>query len=88
MHSSNSNLILGRFIDDMFLGLFQKGDDLLSFYGGETFEEVIDIFSSFQVVNQRLHRDSCPCENGSAPKDIGRWLNNFSIHGLIIQKYA
>ena len=43
---------------------------MLSGNGWEAYEKIIDRFAGLEIVEQRLHGDSCPVEYGGAPHDV------------------
>src|SRR6185437_10795694 len=60
-----------RGFNDSVLRFFQKSDDALACHRREAFEKVIDCFTRLEIVEQRLHGNSRPMENGGSPHHVG-----------------
>lgn len=60
------NLHLRSLCDDLFHGLVKERNHLLPSDGGEALEKVIDRLAPFEVIDERLHRNSSPGEHRSA----------------------
>jgi hypothetical protein len=60
------NLHLRSLCDDLFHGFVKKRDHLLSRDGGEALEKIIDRLPPFEIVDERLHRNSGPSEHWSS----------------------
>src|SRR2546423_3119265 len=51
--------------------IVQQCDDLLAFHAGKPFQEFIDRFASFQMIEKTLDRHACANEDRFAPKNLG-----------------
>ena len=85
-HSSKRILTLCHHFDHLFLRRFQKRDDLFSAYGWKTFEEIINGFSAFDVIDEGLDRHSRPGKNRSPTHHIRRCGYNLFVHKPIVCK--
>src|SRR5258705_13924051 len=68
------NAILSR--QKLLLDRFDKADHLLAFYGGKTFQKIIDRFAAFQKLHQVLDSDALAGEDRLDPQTFTLAIQN------------
>src|SRR5216683_3120336 len=68
------------------LGVLQKLDNVLARHGRETSEEFVNRLAGFQIIEQRLHRNAGPAEDGRAAHHVRAATDDSRFHGLKLRR--
>lgn len=88
MHSSSNRFTSVHKERDLIFDFLKKRDDLFSLDGRKTFEEIVDGFPPFDIINQRLNRHTSPGKDRRSAHHIRKRIDDLVLHGTEYGKIA